>query len=521
MTLSSETVRVQYSGDGSTVAFPTTFEFWVDSDVKVILTENGVDTEWTDGTQYDITGHISGTQGTGTVTVKTTPTDYTPASGTTLTVKSDIPLTQLTDLTLGGSFPSTDVEQQLNKNVRQIQQIEEEVERAVKLPESSSTTDVEIPEPDAGKVLRWNTAETGFENATLTAGDDVTLPISVSDGGTGATTVAGAVTALELDGIVNGRAILANGDFQVWQRGVSFTGGAGSKQYTADRWAVYRGVANFTTTRTGAIGEWTCRVQRDSGTSDVNSIAFGQALRSEDSRRLWNKQVTLSFLVAAGANYSPASSTLTSKIHSGTATDESFENMIAHTWTGHAVDTQANTITTSSVRYTHTMTIPSGATQIGVEFNWTPVGTAGAADNVDFLYVQLEEGTADTPLEHRPYILEYLRCQEYFQSSFPVGVYPGEGAAFGGTVQGKGNSTNVLEPSAYVRLTVPMRATPTVTLYNPRAAGTDGEWDDNSSSSAASRAVQTCNQGFNLDNTGNTLGAGSQWFIHWAAEAEL
>jgi hypothetical protein len=53
MALSSATVRVDYSGNGSTTSFAVTFVFWDDSDITVVhRTAAGVETTWVDGTQY-------------------------------------------------------------------------------------------------------------------------------------------------------------------------------------------------------------------------------------------------------------------------------------------------------------------------------------------------------------------------------------------------------------------------------------------------------------------------------------
>src|SRR6185436_9764513 len=111
MTLSSETVKVQYNGNGSTTAFGITFAFWDADDLRVILrSAAGVETVWTRGTQYTVTG---GDGSTGTLTVVTSPTDYRPQTGEKLTIKSALADTQPTDLPLGGAFPSSSVEQQL------------------------------------------------------------------------------------------------------------------------------------------------------------------------------------------------------------------------------------------------------------------------------------------------------------------------------------------------------------------------------------------------------------------------
>lgn len=130
MTLTATDVKVPYNGDGSTVSFPVTFAFWDADDVRVILTDaNGDDTEWTRGTQFNLP---DGDGGTETLTVITTPTDYTPQTGEKLTILSNLADTQPTALPLGGAFPSTSVEQRLDQIVRLVQQISEEVGRTAK-----------------------------------------------------------------------------------------------------------------------------------------------------------------------------------------------------------------------------------------------------------------------------------------------------------------------------------------------------------------------------------------------------
>ena len=137
MTLSSTTVLAQYSGDGSTSSFGVTFVFWDDSDVTVVLTDaNGTETTWTKGTQYNLTG---GSGATGTVTVVTSPTDYTPASGETLTIYSNRTDTQTLSLPQGGEFPSASVEQALDQIVRLIQQLRDELGRNLSYPVTEPT----------------------------------------------------------------------------------------------------------------------------------------------------------------------------------------------------------------------------------------------------------------------------------------------------------------------------------------------------------------------------------------------
>ena len=56
MTLTATTNKVSYSGNGSTTSFPVTFIFWDNTDVRAVLKTDatGVETAWTEGTQYSL-----------------------------------------------------------------------------------------------------------------------------------------------------------------------------------------------------------------------------------------------------------------------------------------------------------------------------------------------------------------------------------------------------------------------------------------------------------------------------------
>ena len=169
MTLTSTTTKVQYDGDGSTTSFSVSFNFWEDGDVRAILRDaSGTETTWVKGTQYTLTGG-SATGSTGTLTVKTSPTDYTPQSGETLTIMSVHAVTQETSFPLGGPFPSTSAETQNDKLARLIQQTQEIIKRAVKFKETttSANENLELGEPVALAIPRWNSAKTKLESTLV------------------------------------------------------------------------------------------------------------------------------------------------------------------------------------------------------------------------------------------------------------------------------------------------------------------------------------------------------------------
>lgn len=165
MTLLGTNTKDTYNGDGATTVFPVTFEFHNNADLRVILRDAlGAETVWVEGTQYTLTG---GNGATGTLTVKTTPTDFTPATGETLTIKDNQPETQGDAFPLSGSFPSTVVEQRLDKLTRMVQIHSEEIVRSILLPETASLSGLIIPEPGAAELLRYNAGGTNLETVKL------------------------------------------------------------------------------------------------------------------------------------------------------------------------------------------------------------------------------------------------------------------------------------------------------------------------------------------------------------------
>ncbi len=166
MTLSTTANKVSYAGDGATVAFAIPFLFLENGHVEAILrAAAGDETTWAVNTQFSLSG--AGAASGGTLTVSTSPDDYTPASGETLVIRRVVPETQDTDYPEGGAFPAAAHEQALDKLTMLVQQHSEEIARAPVLPVSSSLTGITVPEPGASQLIRWNAAGTALETAAI------------------------------------------------------------------------------------------------------------------------------------------------------------------------------------------------------------------------------------------------------------------------------------------------------------------------------------------------------------------
>lgn len=216
-----------------------------------------------------------------------------------------------------------------------------------------------------------------------------------------------------------------NGGMDIWQRGTSFAIPSSTYTYTADRWIGLRFSTGSTVTQqtSGLTGfQYSIRSSRDSGNTGLGLIYLGYNLETADSYRYAGQTTTLSFYAKAGANYSSASSALAVIWASGTGTNQ--KQMDGFTGASTLVSSSV-TLTTSWQRFTFTATVPTNSTQQGFQFNYTPVGTAGAADNFEITGVQLEVGNQVSPFIRAGGNIqgELAACQRYYYRTSQNAAY--------------------------------------------------------------------------------------------------
>ena len=169
MTISSTTVKNSYSGDGSTAAFNYTFKIFADSDLQVIIrSSTGVETVKTITTHYTVSG--AGDANGGSVTFTS---GNIPASGETVVLRRAVPQTQAIDYIANDPFPAESHEEGLDRSMMTIQQIQEELDRTIKLSRTNTMTSTEFTNSAtdrAGKVLGFDS--TGELNVTSEIGSN-------------------------------------------------------------------------------------------------------------------------------------------------------------------------------------------------------------------------------------------------------------------------------------------------------------------------------------------------------------
>lgn len=221
-----------------------------------------------------------------------------------------------------------------------------------------------------------------------------------------------------LNGVPYNKNAVINGGFDIWQRGTSL--GASGSQFIADRWNFFRDTyaAGITVSQqTSGITniQYGQRVQRDNGNTNTSALRLNQNFENVNSIPYVGQTVTLSFYAKCGANYSSTASALTAQVVSGTGTNEALRN----NFTGQATPVNGTaTLTTTYQRFTYTGTISSSATQLAIQFQYTPTGTAGAADYFEITGVQLELGSVATPFSRNGATIqgELAACQRYYLS---------------------------------------------------------------------------------------------------------
>jgi hypothetical protein len=223
------------------------------------------------------------------------------------------------------------------------------------------------------------------------------------------------------------RNAIINGNFDIWQRGTSFTG----DEYGADRWVNGRLGSSCTMSRqafalgqTDVPGEPTyfCRMAVTSVAGAGNYVVIQQ--RIESVRTFAGQTVTVSFRAKADAA-KPIAVELAQVFGTGGSPSAVVT----------ALGVAKTTLSTSWQKVTVTATLPSiSGKTIGNDGNdfftlviWLDAGstynsrtsTLGQQSGTfDIAQVQIEAGPVATPFERRPYGTELALCQRYYWIGF-------------------------------------------------------------------------------------------------------
>lgn len=282
--------------------------------------------------------------------------------------------------------------------------------------------------------------------------------------------------------------LAANGSADIWQRGAGASSAiavaSATTAYTADRWYITNAASlNSTVSATTALSNnslLAAKVQRVAANTIAAAQVFGYPLDSDEVQRLRGRKVTLTGLIKAGANWSPASGTLTVTLYVGTGSPGKRGGGFTNEANVLAISTNL-TAGGSAVAISgeSAAVVPVTSTQAELQFSWTTVGTAGADDSFTFDDMQLECNLSSdtwTPNDYDriPFETQLELCQRYFNKTFPYGVAPAQTGGASGALSLR--SVAASQIGLFWRYPASMRATAAVTLFNTSAA--NANWRD-------------------------------------------
>lgn len=354
-----------------------------------------------------------------------------------------------------------------------------------------------------------------------------------------ATALDSATTALDLadelgvPSLIPHQNLLVNGDFQVWQTGTSRTGATtfpnNDATRFADRWILLsngndqvdisaaatlgypdgcHGVAEFEAVTTGKWG-------------------FLQFVESAKSVPLRSKTIGLSFWSKAGAGLRDFRCYLVS--WSGTANAPTRD--IVSAWgaatiaptpiSGITLVEDAGGSSFSAVLgvWTHhgmTFAVPADANNIGV-LVVTSDASYLAGEKVSFSGFCLSTAVVATPYQSSLIAAELAECERFFTKTFQMATVPASSAGLPGALMDVARNQN--DVSAHWQFRTRMLKTPTITTYNPEAAGSG--WEQVGGSQTFAAVVESVGESGCHIYGSDASTADERYAIHATADCEF
>jgi hypothetical protein len=159
MAVSSTDNKVTYTGNDVATDFPYAFKIFADTELtveKITISTEAIET-LTLTTDYTVTG--AGEDSGGNVVLP-----EALSSLYKLTIRRVLPMTQLTDYVENDSAPAETFEENYDRAIMITQQIQEQVDRCIKIKPYVTGMTTLLPEAQANYYLGWNSTGTALEN---------------------------------------------------------------------------------------------------------------------------------------------------------------------------------------------------------------------------------------------------------------------------------------------------------------------------------------------------------------------
>ncbi len=339
--------------------------------------------------------------------------------------------------------------------------------------------------------------------------------------------------------------VVINPNFDFWQRGTSFSSIANGT-YTADRWkylkngtmvhTVSQSTSVPTFAQSNAISSYSLELSCTTAQSTIsagNYATITHVVEGNVFRTVAQQEMTLSFWVMASLTGTYCVSFGNSGSDRSYVAEYSIST--ANTWQQVTITIPASPSAGTWDYFTGSGLVIGWALAVGSTYqatagSWQSGNYLGSSNQVNacnstsntfyLAQVQLTVGTAAPNFQSRSFQEELALCQRYYHKTFPVTTAPADNAGFAGAISYLNLNTSTFLYTNY-RYPVTMRATPSITFYNP-GSGTSGEWRNQANSTSTTGTSAATNAG----DSGVSIASAStatvdRYLIHLAANAEL
>jgi len=265
------------------------------------------------------------------------------------------------------------------------------------------------------------------------------------------------------------------------------------------------------------VSDKSIRLKRDGGNTSTAKMYLAYCVDLADTKQLQGQEVTLSMLMRKGVDYSGGDISAYVFYSTAASTEEKPLSFTGQTNFGSG----SVTPTAGNFSIEVTATVPTNATQIGFVVEWTPSGTAGSGDYVEYTDAKWEVGGVATPFRlERTFREELDLCEGRLEKSFAYGTKPQVGSAYwaGGGYALNANRTDRYGMAAHVGFSRRKAKSPTITIYG--SANTGYMYDGGVALDRLAELVFIGEKGFVCaGGAGSTTTANSAVVFAWLADA--
>ncbi|MBD5405976.1 hypothetical protein HDR59_05520 [bacterium] len=156
----NEVFKYSYVCDGEQTVFEYLFEAFSISCVKVYLDDKLIENNFK---IYPFTDRCGGK----------VVFDFAPLKGKVLTIVRELDFSRVCDFQTGGVLRAEDLNYELNYNIACLNQINNDLKKAIKLSYSSDNVNPVLPPAKAGSAIVWNDKGDGFDNLKVNLSEQV------------------------------------------------------------------------------------------------------------------------------------------------------------------------------------------------------------------------------------------------------------------------------------------------------------------------------------------------------------